>query len=299
MTIAVGGETCALDSEQTGSTDMSEHHNDAQKLTVLITGASAGIGQATAKRLSKEGFRVFGTSRHPAMDVVDGYEVLPLEVTSAESVQACVEQVLARTGGRLDVLINNVGTGILGAAEESSAEQVQRLFDINLFGSVRMTNAVMPTMRAQRAGKILFLSSAGGVASVPYAGYYCATKHAIEAYAEALRLEIESFGLAAVIIAPGTVSTAAGDKALQPDRPLSAYAAAREKTTEQFVKAIRDGMEPSVVADKILEVLQEKHPQARYTVGLQSWGVSLMKAVLPAAVLEAGLRRTMQQPNAS
>jgi NAD(P)-dependent dehydrogenase (short-subunit alcohol dehydrogenase family) len=291
-----GGESCALDCQPTESSNMSDSNKGS---VVLITGASAGIGQATAKRLSKEGFRVFGTSRHPAMDVVDGYEVLPLEVTSAESVQACVEQVLARTGGRLDVLINNVGTGILGAAEESSAEQVQRLFDINLFGSVRMTNAVLPTMRAQRAGKILFLSSAGGVASVPYAGYYCATKHAIEAYAEALRLEIESFGLSAVIIAPGTVSTAAGDKSLQPDRPLSAYAAAREKTTEQFVKAIRDGMEPSVVADKILEVLQTKHPQARYTVGLQSWGVSLMKAVLPAAVLEAGVRRTMQQPNAS
>lgn len=267
--------------------------------TVLITGASAGIGQATARKLAEAGYRVFGTSRKPSATLSDGCEMLPLEVTSAESVQACVEQVLSRTGGRLDVLINNVGTGILGAAEESSAEQVQRLFDINLFGSVRMTNAVLPTMRAQRAGKILFLSSAGGVASVPYAGYYCATKHAIEAYAEALRLEIESFGLSAVIIAPGTVSTTAGDKALQPDRPLPAYSAAREKTAEQFVKAIRDGMDPSVVADKILEVLRAKHPQARYTVGLQSWGVSLMKAVLPAGVLEAGVRRTMQQPSGS
>jgi NAD(P)-dependent dehydrogenase (short-subunit alcohol dehydrogenase family) len=266
-------------------------NSDTDRQVVLITGASAGIGLATAKRLSAAGYRVFGTSRQPTADVVDGYEMLPLEVTSTESVQACVEQVLSRTGNRLDVLINNVGTGILGAAEESSIEQVQRLFDINLFGAMRMTHAVLPSMRDRRTGKILFLSSAGGIASVPFVGYYCATKHAMEAYVEALRLEIEAFDLQAVIIAPGAVSTLAGDKAMQPDRPLAAYSPVRQDSTKEFVEGIHRGIDPSNVAEKILEVIKLQKTQPRYTVGLQSWGVSLMKSFLPAAVVEAGIRR--------
>lgn len=257
---------------------------------VLITGASSGIGEATALHLAEAGYRVFGTSRHPAGDS-PGIEMLPLEVTSNESVAACVQEVYARTSGRLDVLINNVGTGILGAAEESSVEQVQQLFDINFFGAVRMTNAVLPRMREQRAGRILFMSSAGGLVSIPYAGYYCATKHALEAYVEALRLEIEEFDIQATIIAPGTVSTAAGDKALEPDEPVGAYAPKRQACAAQFVSAIRNGMPPANVAHVILRALRERKIQPRYTVGLQSWGVSALKSLLPPSLLETGIRQ--------
>jgi NAD(P)-dependent dehydrogenase (short-subunit alcohol dehydrogenase family) len=193
---------------------------------VLITGASSGIGRATAIHLADAGFRVFGTSRRPTADL-PGVEMLELEVTSSESVAKCLETLFSRTEGRLDVLVNNVGTGILAAAEESSVEQVRQLFEINFFGAVRMTNGVLPRMRVAQTGRILFLSSAGGVVSVPYAGYYCATKHALEAYVESLRLEVEEFGIQAALIAPGTVSTPAGDKAIQPDHPLAAYSPKR------------------------------------------------------------------------
>jgi short-subunit dehydrogenase len=265
---------------------------------VLITGASSGIGRATARHLHEAGYRVFGTSRQPAAETLDGFALLPLEVTSNESVAACVRAVSERTGGRIDVVLNNVGTGILGAAEESSVAQVQQLFDINFFGAVRMTSAVLPFMRSQGSGRLLYMSSAGGVVSVPYAGYYCATKHALEAYVEALRLEVEDLGIAASIIAPGTVSTAAGDKAIQPDQPLAAYAPARQKAAVEFVQAIRNGMDPANVAAVILQAIRDPRPQPRYTVGLQSWGVSMMKSLLPAKTLEAGIRRVAKDDQA-
>ena len=132
------------------------------------------------------GSEPFGTSRNPKANVLDGYEMIPLEITSDDSVQKCVDTISERTGGLFDVLINNVGTGILGAAEESLVNQIKKLFDVNVFGTMRMTNAVLPLMRVRRRGRILIMSSSGGMASVPYAGYYCATKHALEAYAEAL-----------------------------------------------------------------------------------------------------------------
>jgi NAD(P)-dependent dehydrogenase (short-subunit alcohol dehydrogenase family) len=263
---------------------------------VLITGASSGIGRATARHLLEAGYRVFGTSRHPVAETLDGFALLPLEVTSDASVAACVQTVTTQTAGRIDVLINNVGTGILGAAEESSAEQVKALFDVNVFGAMRMTSAVLPFMRAQQSGRILFLSSAGGVVSVPYAGYYCATKHALEAYVEALRLEVEGFGIAASIIAPGTVSTAAGDKAMQPDLPKDVYAPIRERATAEFVEAIHQGMDPKFVAAAILQVIRDANAEPRYTVGIQSWLVSLMKSIVPARLLEAGIRRVTKNP---
>jgi NAD(P)-dependent dehydrogenase (short-subunit alcohol dehydrogenase family) len=259
--------------------------------TALVTGATSGIGRATARALVADGYRVFGTSRKPERDELDGFELLALEVADAKSVKACLDEVWRRTGDRLDVLVNNVGTGILGAAEESSLDQIQKLFEINLFGAMRMTSGVLPVMRRRQSGRILFLSSAGGVVSIPYASYYCATKHALEAYAEALRLEVEKFGIGVSLIAPGTVSTPAGDKAMQPDRPLAEYAAVREQVTASFVQAIRDGMDPKLVADAILDALRARHPRARYTVGLESWGTSVLKSLAPTSVLEAGLRR--------
>ncbi|MGE3780074.1 MAG: SDR family NAD(P)-dependent oxidoreductase, partial [Pirellulaceae bacterium] len=198
--------------------------------------------------------------------------------------------VRRRTGDRIDVLINNVGTGILGACEESSTEQVRQLFDINLFGAIRMTNGVLPLMRERREGRLLFLSSAGGIVSLPFAGYYCATKHALEAYVEALRLEIEGQGLSASLIAPGTVRTLAGDKAITPDRPREPYASARERVRAEYVEAIHRGMDPDKVAETILHVLRSARTQPRYVVGWQSWGASWAKAVFSPSWVETGVR---------
>ena len=266
-------------------------HESSSGPSVLVTGATSGIGRATAELLSQQGYRVFGTGRHPSETQRNGVQLLPLEVTSNESVAACVAEVKRRTNEQLDVLINNVGTGILGAAEESSAEQVRQLFEINFLGAVRMTNAVLPIMRSRQQGCILMLSSAGGIASLPFSGYYCATKHALEAYSEALRLEVEPFHIRVSTVAPGTVSTEAGDKALRPDQPIAYYEPARSKNTDKYVRAIHNGMAPERVAETILQILRSKNPKSRYTVGTQSAIVSAMKGWLPARVFESGVRR--------
>jgi len=267
---------------------------DIRGESVLITGATSGIGKATAQLLVSEGYRVFGTGRRPRGVRLDGVKLLPLEVTSNDSVTACIAEVKRQTGDQLDVLVNNVGTGILGAAEESSAEQVRQLFEINFFGAVRMTNAVLPMMRARQQGCVVILSSAGGVASVPYSGYYCATKHALEAYGEALRLELDSFGIRVATVAPGTVSTSAGDKAMRPDRPIAAYEAVRQKTADKYVEAIHKGMPPERVAKTILRVIKARSPKPRYTVGAQSAAVSAMKSWLPATVFEVGVKKATE-----
>ena len=134
---------------------------------------------------------------------------------------------------------------------------------------------------------------AGGIASVPFSGYYCATKHALEAYGEALRLELEPFQIRVATIAPGTVNTWAGDKAMQPDQPIAEYGLVRKKTTHKYVRAIHRGMPPERVAETILRMIRSRKLKPRYTVGAQSAAVSAMKSWLPAQVFEAGVKSTL------
>src|SRR5579862_7536690 len=159
--------------------------NKASKGVALVTGASTGIGLATARALSADGYRVFGSSRKPAPDTAEGVAMLVCDVTDDASVQSAVDEVLRRAG-RIDLLVNNAGVGLLGAAEESSAVQAKAVFDVNVFGAIRMTNAVLPTMRRQRGGRIVNLSSVLGLIPAPYNALYASTKHAIEGYSESL-----------------------------------------------------------------------------------------------------------------
>ena len=162
---------------------------------VLITGASSGVGQSTARLLSRRNYKVFGTSRSPASaEPNPGVEMLPLEVRADDSVRACVDAVSSR-GGRIDVLINNAGYELAGALEELTAEEIRAQFETNFFGVVRMVNAVLPTMRRQKQGHIINVSSLAGVAPIPFLGMYSATKFALEGYTEALRHELKPFNI--------------------------------------------------------------------------------------------------------
>jgi NAD(P)-dependent dehydrogenase (short-subunit alcohol dehydrogenase family) len=254
---------------------------------VLITGASSGIGRATARLLAANGYRVFGTCRDPAARPPEPFPLLPLEVTSDESVAACVRRVAGETGGRIDVLVNNVGTGILGAAEESTAADARGLFEVNFFGAVRVTNAVLPLMRPRRAGRIVNMSSSGGTASIPFAAYYCATKFALEAYSEGLRNELLPLGIHVSVVAPGPVSTPAGDTAARAAHPVADYEPARSKAADDFVKAIRNGMDPDRVAEAILELLRSDNPAPRCPVGLQSRATGWVRRLLPVRAFQA------------
>ncbi len=257
---------------------------------VLVTGATSGIGKATAELLASKGYRVFGTSRRPEGKATSGYELIPLEVASGESVEQCVRNVSERTDGQIDVLVNNAGTGIFGAVEEVSDDEALRLFEINFFGVMRMTRAVLRLMRARRSGKIINMSSSGGLASLPFAGIYCATKFALEAYTAALLHEVRPLGIAATVVAPGPVSTLAGDKAMRAARVIEDYAERRRKADDMGVDAIRNGIDPHRVAKTILKVIRTKHPGPRYPVGLQARATGVVRSLLPPDAFQAAVR---------
>ena len=160
--------------------------------TAIVTGASGGIGYASAAALAKAGFTVFGTSRKDRGNGPAGVTMMTCDVTDDASVASLVESVLSQTG-RVDVLVNNAGVGLFGGAEESSLAQVQSLFDVNLFGVMRMINAVLPSMRERGGGRLINISSALGFMPAPYSAHYAASKHALEGYSESLDHEIRAF----------------------------------------------------------------------------------------------------------
>ena len=173
----------------------------------LVTGASSGIGEAAARALVGAGFTVYGTSRRATPGEKRGEVVfLPLDVTDDESAAAAVREVLDRSG-RIDVLVNNAGLGVAGAAEESSVEQARALFETNVFGSIRMTRAVLPHMREQRSGRIINVSSIVGLIPVPYMALYASSKHALEGYSESVDHEVREHGVRVLLVEPGFTKT--------------------------------------------------------------------------------------------
>src|SRR5204863_6910499 len=189
----------------------------------LVTGASSGIGKAAALALVQAGFEVIGTSRNASrVSPLGGVTFLDLDVTSDESVSTLVRGVIERFG-RIDVLVNNAGTGAAGAAEESSVTQAQRVFDINFFGVIRMTKAVLPHMRAQGRGRIINISSVLGLVPAPYMAVYAATKHAIEGYSESVDHEVREHGVRVLLVEPAYTKTSFDANAVLPDAPLSIY----------------------------------------------------------------------------
>ena len=174
--------------------------NEPNPRVALVTGASTGIGRAAAEALSAAGYRVFGTSRR-AQPARPGITMLTCDVSDDASVARLIDDVLAQAG-RIDLVVNNAGSGLLGGAEESSIAQARALFDVNLFGVMRVTNAVLPVMRRQGHGRIVNLSSVLGLIPQPFSALYAATKHALEGYSESLDHELRAFGIRVVRGAP-------------------------------------------------------------------------------------------------
>src|SRR5437868_11029861 len=210
----------------------------------LVTGASSGIGQAAARKLVGAGFTVYGTSRKAAAGETRGGVVfLPLDVTDDESVADAVREVLGRSG-RIDVLVNNAGLGVTGAAEESSIEQARALFDTNVFGSIRMTRAVLPQMRQQGSGRIINISSVLGLVPAPFGALYAATKHAIEGYSESLDHEVREHGIRVLLVEPAYTRTSFDANAIPADEPLALYTRRRDVLGALTAEAINGGDEP-------------------------------------------------------
>lgn len=263
--------------------------------TAIVTGASSGIGRASAEALAKAGFTVFGTSRRSGGMTPAGATMLACDVTDAVSVKTLVDTVLARTG-RIDVVVNNAGLGLFGGAEESSVDQVKGLFDVNLFGVLRLTNAVLPIMRHQGHGRIINISSALGFVPAPYSAYYAASKHALEGYSESLDHEVRAFNVRISLIEPGYVRSPFDQNSLEPDLKLNEYAAARKRVLN-FIKDVQPTADtPEMVAEAVRQAANDMTPKRRYTVGKVAGQISVLRRLVPAKLFDKVLRQQLRLP---
>jgi NAD(P)-dependent dehydrogenase (short-subunit alcohol dehydrogenase family) len=268
--------------------------NTVKREIALVTGASSGIGEATAQRLAMAGYTVYGTSRRAAQPGQRSFTMLPLDVTSDQSVEAIVAEVM-RLEGRIDVLVNNAGFSVAPAgAEESSIEQAQSIFDTNFFGIVRMTRAVVPHMRRQGSGRIINIGSVLGFLPMPYGALYAATKHAIEGYSESLDHELRTRGIRVSVIEPAYTKTQFDANLLAPDSMLDEYREVRAAVGKRIKEATAAGDRPSVVADVVLHAATAAHPKLRYTAGGSARRLRLLHRFAPTGLLDAGIRKDLR-----
>ena len=265
-----------------------------ERKIALVTGASSGIGQATAERLARSGYKVYGTSRRGAEASQPSFDMLPLDVTSDESVEAVVRDLI-RLEGRIDLLVNNAGFSIAPAgAEESSIEQARSIFDTNFFGTVRMTRAVVPHMRHQGGGRIINIGSVLGFLPAPYMALYAATKHAVEGYSESLDHELRTRGIRVSVIEPAYTKTPFDANFMEPDARLDEYREARAGVIERVKEVMATAEPPGVVADTVLTAANAAHPKVRYAAGRLAKRLRFLRRFAPAGLVDAGIRRDLQ-----
>lgn len=247
---------------------------EKHKKTALITGASSGMGKEIANRLIRDGYQVYVAARQ--LDrmsdlVAQGAQALRMDISNEPDIEHAVETILAQTGG-VDVLINNAGFGLYGPVEDISIGEARYQFEVNVFGLARLTQLLLPSMRKKGAGTIVNITSMGGKIYTLLGAWYHATKHALEAWSDCLRLELAPFGIKVIIIEPGLIETGFGDvvsKALLSRTTNSAY----RKWIELVAKATRDayspgrGSNPSLIANVVAKAIQAKRPATRYTAG--------------------------------
>jgi NAD(P)-dependent dehydrogenase (short-subunit alcohol dehydrogenase family) len=260
------------------------------KKVVLITGASSGLGLTIGQHLAKTGHTVYGTSRRESHD--QGFPILQADVTDGNSVREAVTQILNRHG-RLDVLINNAGLGIASPVESAQIEDVQRVFDTNVTGVIRMVQAALPQMRRQGFGLIINISSIGAEMGLPYRGIYSASKAAIERITEALRTELAPFGIQACSIQPGGVRTNINQNRLTAPLPEdNVYRESFETAYRIINKSVDEGLDADIFAALIEGLLQTKTVKPKYRVGKRLEHLSvLLKRILPPTMFENMIRK--------
>ena len=266
-------------------------------LVALVTGASSGIGKATAIALAAAGFHVIGTGRSTAqLTAPIGVTYLDLDVTSDESVASAVKQVIDQFG-HIDVLVNNAGVGTTGAAEEFSIAQTRDIFDINVYGVMRMTKAVLPHMRAQGRGRIINISSLSGFVPSPFMALYVASKHAIEGYSQSLDHEVREFGVRVLLVEPGPMNTPFAGHSVEAETPMQIYAAGRRNYDELLEKNLTSGDDPAVVAKVIVAAATDRNPKLRRTAGKTARTINAVYHLAPARIFDRVIRKFNRMPN--
>lgn len=272
---------------------------------VVVTGCSSGIGRATALEAARRGHRVFATARRreDLEDLARPDRIIPLslDVTNAATILAAVESVLAQAG-RLDTLVNNAGFGQYGAVEDVSPEQWRRQFDVNFFGAIETIRAALPAMRRARRGTIVNVSSVAGQLGIPFAAPYCASKHALEALSDALRVELAPFGIRVVVVEAGPILTSfekraradVADVMARPGPYSAFYPAAERAMATDFRKG---QLPPEAVARVILDAIESSNPRTRYRVGGMAKLLLPLRRLLPDRFFDRRMKKVLRLPN--
>ncbi len=234
---------------------------------ILITGASSGLGKAMAEHLVSLGHTVYGTSRKPAAGN-HAFRMIQMDVTDEKSVLSATNEVIAAEG-RIDVLINNAGMGIGGALENFSLKETHQQFDTNFFGMASVISAVLPSMRARKSGKIINVSSIGGLMGLPFQGHYSAAKFAVEGYSEALSMEVKPFNIKIVLINPGDFKTGftAARIITAIDSKGSDYDKNCRNAVAMMAKDEQGGADPMLLARTVGKIVAKKNPKFHYVIG--------------------------------
>lgn len=256
--------------------------------TALVTGASSGIGEETARTLHRLGYTVYAAARRTdrlQKLANGGIHALAMDVTDDKSMTSGIDSIIAETG-RIDVLVNNAGYGSYGAIEDVPLDETRRQFEVNLFGLGRLTQLVLPHMRAQKFGTIINISSMGGRLTTPLGGWYHATKYAVEALSDAPRMETAPFGINVVVIEPGGIRTEwsgiAADH-LEETAEGSAYASQIKAVANSMRSESTNNRQspPSVIADTVEKIVTARKPRTRYVVGFAAKPLVTLRRILP------------------
>lgn len=254
---------------------------------VLITGASSGIGNSIAHYLSKKGFVVYGTSRKPKEEINLPFKMIALDVLKIETIEFAVNQIL-KNEGKIDVLINNAGMGITGPIEDTPTNEMRRVFDTNFFGAIDVMKAVLPTMRAQKSGVIINVTSIAGYMGLPFRGVYSATKGALELITEATNMEVKRFGIKVVNVAPGDFATnIASGRYHTPVFENSAYKKSYQENLDLMNTNVNSGMNPLAMAEQVYKIINHPNPKIHYKVGkfMEKFSI-VLKRILPDKVYQ-------------
>lgn len=258
---------------------------------VLITGASAGIGKATAIYLAQNGYIVYGAARRvEKMEELKTFGIKPivLDVTKEESILACINQILTEAGS-IDILVNNAGFGSYGAIEDVSMEDARYQLEVNVFGAMRLTQLVLPKMREKKYGKIVNISSIGGKTAFPLGGWYHASKFALEGLSDSLRNEVREFGIDVIVIEPGATQSEWGSIAFDSLLKVSgntAYKDLTNKTHKAFTAVSGNIPGPIVIAKLIRKGIEAKNPKTRYSGGKMASTILFMSKILPDKIMD-------------
>ncbi len=265
--------------------------------TILITGCSSGIGLASARMMKARGWRVLATARQPddlkRLTEEYGLEALYLELADSDAIAACAEEALSRTGGRLYALFNNAAYSQPGAIEDVPAHALRHQLEVNVVGTHDLTRRIIPAMRANGRGRIVQCSSVLGLISAPWRGAYCASKFALEALTDALRLELQGSGIHVSLIEPGPIRTRFVENARAAAiANLDLENSVHREQYRQMLESLERGgrqtfkLEPEAVARKLVHAVESPRPKARYQVTVPTYAVSVLKRILPTRLLD-------------